>query len=61
MADDKSIIGGADRRQVAGDEAYEVEYFPRRQGITAQQARDLIAQHGNNREALDAAAEKLAS
>lgn len=61
MADDKSIIGGADRRQVAADEAYEVEYFARRHGITAQQARDLIAQHGNNREALDAAAEKLAS
>lgn len=61
MADDKSIIGGADRRQVAGDEAYEVEYFARRHDITAQQARDLIAQHGNNREALDAAAEKLAS
>jgi hypothetical protein len=59
MADDKRNVGGADRRMVAGDEPYEVSYFAGKHGITAQQARELIDQHGNNRAALDAAAEKL--
>jgi hypothetical protein len=59
MADNKVNIGGADRRQVAGGEPYEVEYFASKHGISAQQARDLIKQHGNDRAALDAAAAKL--
>lgn len=59
MADDKSKVGGADRRTVAGDEPYEVEYFARKHGLTAQKARELIDQHGNNRAALDAAADGL--
>ncbi len=59
MSDDKTKTGGADRRQVAGDEGYEVEYFAKRHGITAAQAQDLIAKHGNDRTALDAAAEEL--
>jgi hypothetical protein len=36
-----------------------VEYFARKHGLSAQQARELISQHGNDRAALDAAAEKL--
>jgi hypothetical protein len=59
MADNKSNVGGADRRTVAGDEPYEVSYFASKHGITSQQARELIDQHGNNRTELDAAAEKL--
>jgi hypothetical protein len=59
MADDKTKVGGADRRTVAGEEAYEVEYFAGKHGLTAEQARDLIARVGNNRAALDAAAEQL--
>jgi hypothetical protein len=59
MADDKSKVGGQDRRTVAGNEPYEVEYFARKHGLSAQQARELISQHGNDRAALDAAAEKL--
>ena len=59
MADDKSKVGAADRRTVAGDEPYEVEYFARKHGLTASQARGLIEQVGNNRADLDAAAEKL--
>jgi hypothetical protein len=55
MADDKGNVGSADRRTVAGDEPYEVEYFAGKHGISPQQARDLIAQHGNDRAALDAA------
>lgn len=59
MSDDKTKTGGTDRRQVAGDEGYEVEYFAQKHGITAVQARELIDRHGNDRAALDAAAEKL--
>jgi hypothetical protein len=59
MADDKGNTGGNDRRQVAGEEAYEVAYFAERHGISREQARDLIDQQGNDRAALDAAAEKL--
>jgi hypothetical protein len=59
MADDKTKVGGADRRTVAGDEPYEVEYFARKHGLHADQARDLIARIGNDRAKLDAAAEQL--
>jgi hypothetical protein len=59
MADDKGNVGSADRRTVASDEPYEVEYFAGKHGISPQQARDLIAQHGNDRAALDAAAGAL--
>jgi len=59
MADDKSKRGGPDRRRVAGDEGYEVNYFARKHGISKQQAEDLIEKVGNNREKLNAAAAKL--
>ena len=59
MSDDKNKRGGGDRRTVAGDEAYEVEYFARKHGLSAEQARELIARVGNSREALDRAAEEL--
>lgn len=59
MADDKSKRGGADRREVAGGEGYEVDYFARKHGISRDQAEDLIRRVGNDREKLDAAAEKL--
>ena len=44
---------------MSGEEAYEVEYFARKHGITPQQARDLIREVGNDRKELDEAAEKL--
>lgn len=59
MADDKSNTGGQDRAQVAGAEAYEVSYFAQKHGISAVEARDLIAKHGNDRKTLDAAAENM--
>lgn len=59
MADDKTNVGGGDRDRVAGGEGYEVEYFARKHGITAEQARDLIRRHGNSRETLDREAQKL--
>ncbi|MEG8223273.1 DUF3606 domain-containing protein [Sphingomonas sp. HH69] len=60
MADDKSKRGGADRRTVAGGEGYEVDYFAEKHGLTREQAQDLITRVGNDREKLDAEAEKIA-
>jgi hypothetical protein len=48
-----------DRDRVAGGQEYEVEYFARKHGITAEQARQLMKEHGNSREVLDREAEKL--
>lgn len=59
MADNKSKRGPADRRQVAGGEGYEVQYFARKHDITTDQARKLINKVGNNRDKLNRAAEKL--
>jgi hypothetical protein len=59
MADNKANRGGRDRSRVSGSEGYEVSYFARKHGITTQQARDLIKQVGNDREKLNAAAERL--
>jgi hypothetical protein len=60
MADDKSKRGGPDRSRVAGGQDYEVDHFARRHGITAQQAKQLIDKHGNDRSRLDVEAKKLA-
>lgn len=59
MTDDKAKKGAQDRNRVARSEGYEVEYFARKQGITTEQAQDLIKRHGSNRAVLDAEAEKL--
>ena len=60
MADEKTTGGrNQDRDRVAGGQEYEVEYFAGKHGITAEQARQLIKEHGNSRATLDAAAEKL--
>lgn len=59
MADNKSKRGKADRDRVANNEGYEVSYFARKHGISAEQARSLIKKHGNNRDKLNKAAEKL--
>jgi hypothetical protein len=59
MADDKTKVGAADRRQVAGGEEYEVDYFAQKHGISREQAQSLISRHGNDRETLDREAQKL--
>ena len=59
MADNKSNRGGGDRRRVGGGQGYEVNYFARKHGITAAQARELIKEVGNDREKLNAAAGRL--
>jgi len=59
MADDTNNRGGQDRSRVAGGEEYEVRYFAEKHGISIEQAEQLISQHGNSREKLDAAAQQM--
>ena len=59
MADNKRKRGKADRARVAGGEGYEVSYFARKHGITAEQTRALIKKVGNNRDKLNKADEKM--
>jgi hypothetical protein len=58
MADDKSKRGGQDRRRVARGQAYEVSYFARKHGLTAEQARKIIEQASGSREKANRLAEK---
>ena len=51
--------GRAGGREVFHPDDYEVEYFARKNGLTAQQAHDLIERHGADREALERAAALL--
>jgi hypothetical protein len=59
MADDKSNVGGRDRSRVSGSEDYEVRYFAEQNGISIEQAQQLIERHGNNREELERAARQM--
>ena len=59
MADNKSKRGGGDRTRVAKGEGYELRYFARKHGISRDQAEGLIKRIGNDREKLNAAAQKL--
>ena len=57
MPDDKSKRGRPDRSKVAAGESYEVASFASKHGLSMDDARGLIKKTGNNREALDRAAE----
>jgi hypothetical protein len=59
MADDKSKRNGSDRKRVAGGEGYEVNYFARKHGISKGVAESLIKRVGNDREKLNAAAQRM--
>lgn len=59
MSDDLSNRGGQDRSRVSADEPYEVRYFANKHGLSEQQVLDLIKQHGNERQALEAAVERI--
>jgi hypothetical protein len=59
MADSTARRGRQDRARVAGNQGYEVSYFARKHGITAEQARKLIARIGNDRARLNSAAARL--
>ena len=59
MADDKSVTTSGDRKRVAGDQGYEVSYFARKHGLSAEDARTLIRRFGNDRTKLNAEAKKM--
>ena len=59
MPDDKSKVGEPDRSRVAADQDYEVRQLFEKHGLSEEQARDLIARIGNDREKLDRAASEL--
>jgi hypothetical protein len=59
MSDDKSNVGGQDRARVAGGEDYEVRHFAGQNGISIEQAEQLIARHGNSREGLERAVQQM--
>ena len=59
MADDKNQVGGQDRSRVAAGQDYEVRHFAEPNGISVEQAEQLIARHGNNREELEQAARQM--
>lgn len=48
--DDKSKTGGADRRQVAKTQQYEVGYFARKHRISAADARAILQEAGRSRD-----------
>lgn len=57
MSDDTNDQGARDRATVSANEPYEIDHFAQKHGLTPEQARGLIAEHGNNRQKLDMAAE----
>jgi hypothetical protein len=59
MSDDKSKQDNRDRSQVAAGEDYEVRHFAEQNGISIEQAEQLIARHGTNREELERAARQM--
>jgi hypothetical protein len=59
MTDDKTHVGEPDRSRLAGGQDYEVRYLAEQYGLSVEQARDLIARFGNDRQKLDEAAKKL--
>ena len=59
MADDPRKEDNRDRSRISGSEDYEVRYFANQNGITIEQARELIRTHGNDRATLNAAAQRL--
>lgn len=59
MADDRSNRGRQDQARVAGGEDYEVRDFAEQNGISIEQAEQLIARYGNSREELERAAQQM--
>ena len=59
MADDPRKEDSRDRTRGSGSEDYEVRYFADEAGISMDQARALIRQHGSDRKTLMQAAKSL--
>ena len=58
MTDNKGLRGEPDRSRVSGSEAYEVEYFAQKHGISMDRAQEIIRQAGNDRARADRLAAK---
>ena len=61
MPDVKTKVGEPDRSRVAAEQNYEVRHLAQKFGLSDEQARELIARVGNDREKLDEAAQELMS
>lgn len=59
MANTQSKRGIPDRRTIANNEPYGIEYFARKHDISREQARELVRKIGNDRDKLNAAASRL--
>ena len=59
MSDDKNNVGGQDRSRVAGGQDYEVRHFAEQNGLSIEQAQQLIAEHGNSRDKLEEAVRQM--
>ena len=59
MPDDKNDTGAQDRSRVAGSQDYEVRHFAEANGISVEQAEQLIERHGNSREKLEQAVRQM--
>ena len=60
MSDDKSKPGEPDRSKVSTSEPYELSYIASKFALSLDEARDLVAKYGPSREAVEAAAAKMA-
>ncbi len=59
MSDNKKKVGKPDREHVATCQPYEISYFAKKHGISAEDARRIVKQHGGDRHAADNAANRL--
>lgn len=58
MPDDKNIQDGRDRSKVAAEQQYELAYFAKKHGLTANQAREILHASGPDRARADRMAEE---
>ena len=49
----------SDRSRVAASDPSEVRYFGKKHGLSDQEVKDLIKQHGNDRKTLEAAVAEM--
>ena len=59
MSDDKNNVGSQDRARVAGGQDYEVRHFAEQNGISIEQAEQLIERHGNSPDKLEEAVRQM--
>ena len=59
MPDDPNQQDNRDRNKVAGGQDFEVDYFAKANGLSINQALDLLEKFGDDRETLELEAKKL--